>query len=200
MKRILILTAATGAFLLSSAPAELAAQGKVNPRTTQERVEQDRSDRGWEDIILGRRDAERGQADRRAQAGPPFCRNGQGHPVHGRRWCAEKGFGVGTGLGSLGDIRWEEEGWGDVILRAPRNERDVIQRGGLLDVLGSVILGRFDQQAQRLGSGEPLTGRWLEGRDGPRVLWLQAGQTPVAQLLDTDRDGRVDRIRLNGGR
>lgn len=27
--------------------------------------------------------------------GPKFCRNGVGHPVFGRRWCLEKGFGLG---------------------------------------------------------------------------------------------------------
>lgn len=201
MKRMLILTAAAGAFLLGGAPAELAAQGKGKVKVAQERVERrgQQDDRSWEDIILGRRDAERGQSARGAQAGPPFCRNGQGHPVHGRRWCAEKGFGLGTGLGSLGDIRWEERGWEDIVFRTPRREQAALDRGGLIDVLGSVVLGRFDRQARVLGAGAPLSGRWLEGRDGPRVLWLQSGQTPVAQLVDTNRDGRVDRIRLNGG-
>jgi hypothetical protein len=28
-------------------------------------------------------------------AAPSFCRNGSGHPVHGRRWCIEKGYGLG---------------------------------------------------------------------------------------------------------
>lgn len=27
--------------------------------------------------------------------GPAFCRSGAGHPVFGRRWCLEKGFGLG---------------------------------------------------------------------------------------------------------
>jgi hypothetical protein len=27
--------------------------------------------------------------------GPAFCRSGAGHPVHGRRWCLQKGFGLG---------------------------------------------------------------------------------------------------------
>ncbi len=29
-----------------------------------------------------------------AQNAPPFCRSGAGHPVHGRRWCEERGWGV----------------------------------------------------------------------------------------------------------
>lgn len=28
--------------------------------------------------------------------GPPFCRNGNGHPVHGRQWCVDKGWGLGN--------------------------------------------------------------------------------------------------------
>lgn len=28
--------------------------------------------------------------------GPAFCRSGAGHPVFGRRWCLEKGFGLGN--------------------------------------------------------------------------------------------------------
>ena len=30
-----------------------------------------------------------------ADASPSFCRSGAGHPVHGRAWCIDKGFGLG---------------------------------------------------------------------------------------------------------
>jgi hypothetical protein len=30
-----------------------------------------------------------------ASASPAFCRSGAGHPVHGRSWCIDKGFGLG---------------------------------------------------------------------------------------------------------
>ena len=30
-----------------------------------------------------------------ASAAPSFCRSGAGHPVHGREWCVQKGFGLG---------------------------------------------------------------------------------------------------------
>lgn len=33
--------------------------------------------------------------------GPPFCRNGTGHPVHGMQWCREREFGQG-GVGRGG--------------------------------------------------------------------------------------------------
>ncbi len=45
-------------------------------------------------IVIGR-----GGIDERFRAnrgrGPMFCRTGAGHPVFGRRWCLEKGFGLG---------------------------------------------------------------------------------------------------------
>ena len=45
-------------------------------------------------IVIGR-----GGIDERFLAnrgrGPKFCRTGAGHPVFGRRWCLEKGFGLG---------------------------------------------------------------------------------------------------------
>lgn len=41
-----------------------------------------------------------GRVDERFRArrgrGPAFCRSGAGHPVFGRRWCLEKGFGLGN--------------------------------------------------------------------------------------------------------
>ena len=36
--------------------------------------------------------------------GPKFCRTGSGHPVFGRRWCLEKGFG----LGDRDDVFWDD--------------------------------------------------------------------------------------------
>jgi len=54
-------------------------------------VFRDRDDRI---IVIGR-----GGIDERFRAnrgrGPMFCRTGAGHPVFGRRWCLEKGFGLG---------------------------------------------------------------------------------------------------------
>jgi hypothetical protein len=45
-------------------------------------------------IVIGRRGIdERFRANR--GGGPKFCRTGAGHPVFGRRWCLEKGFGLG---------------------------------------------------------------------------------------------------------
>jgi hypothetical protein len=38
--------------------------------------------------------------------GPAFCRSGEGHPVHGRQWCRDKGWDVsGTSVFDLGRAR-----------------------------------------------------------------------------------------------
>jgi hypothetical protein len=41
--------------------------------------------------------------------GPAFCRSGEGHPVHGRQWCRDKGWDVsGTSVFDLGRARDRE--------------------------------------------------------------------------------------------
>lgn len=45
-------------------------------------------------IVLGDDDIRRRLRGRNGH-GPPFCRSGAGHPVHGRAWCLEKGWGLG---------------------------------------------------------------------------------------------------------
>lgn len=138
--------------------------------------------------------ADRANEGERAGA-PAFCRSGEGHPVWGRDWCIDKGFGLGDG----------QEAWGvdsdieDIVLRRPSPERDVLDRGGLIDVLGDVVFGRLALQSLVLGAEEPLEGAWLRGDDGPAVLRVQAGDLPVAELVDDGRDGSVDRILLNLG-
>lgn len=125
---------------------------------------------------------------------PSFCRSGEGHPVWGRAWCADKGFGLGDS-----DRVW---GWSrdieDVVLRRPDRDRS-LDRGGLADVLGDIVFGRIALQSLVLGADEPLTGSWLGQRDGPRVLRVQAGDVPVAELVDSDRDDEIDVILFNLG-
>lgn len=135
-------------------------------------------------------------AEDRDREGPPaFCRSGEGHPVWGRDWCIDKGFGLGDGNGVWGVDR----DIGDIILRRPDPERRVVDRGGLIDVLGDVVFGRLALQSLVLGADEPLEGRWLAEREGPRVLRVQAGDLPVAELIDYGRDDSVDRIVFNLG-
>jgi hypothetical protein len=125
--------------------------------------------------------------DDRNGNGPPFCRNGQGHPVHGMAWCREKGWGNA----SLRSVRWE-----DVILRRPRGvAQSDLGRSVLMDVLGRTVYGRFDQQRYRLGTNAPLVGRWLDTSNGT-VLNLYSGGLQIAQILDRNRDGRADVVRI----
>lgn len=141
------------------------------------------------------RDDDRYDRDARGakRGGPKFCQNGAGHPVHGRQWCREKGFGVGSDRG----VYWEDRGWEDIILRGPRDadrRRGVLDRGGLADVLGGVIFGRLEGERRRLGGEEALTGRWMSPAGGARVLQVRSGSVPVAELTDLDGDGRIDAV------
>lgn len=158
------------------------------------RDRRDRADDRWEtnDDARGSRNGRvRGREARRGN-GPPFCRNGDGHPVHGLEWCRDKGWS---------DAGWRDVSWGDVILnpreRTRTRDRDRLERGGLLDVLGDVVLGRLDARSRAVGGGA-LTGRWVEGRT--RVLQVRAGDAPLAELMDADRDGRIDRVLVRGPR
>lgn len=121
---------------------------------------------------------------------PSFCRSGAGHPVWGRQWCVDKGFGLGTD----GDYRWSRVlDPSNVVLTRSATTGD-LTRDVLMDVLGSVVLNRLATHAVTLGLQEPLTGRWIgEANDtGARVLLVSSGRRPVAEMVDVNRDGRAD--------
>jgi hypothetical protein len=117
---------------------------------------------------------------------PAFCRNGQGHPVFGREWCLDKGFGLGSRNGTI----WSRGGIDDVVWRRPTADR--LDRGGLVGVLGDIIFGRLAFQAMTLGYDQPLVGYWVAQPEGPRILRVHSGDYEVAELVDTDRDDRAD--------
>lgn len=117
---------------------------------------------------------------------PAFCRSGAGHPVGGREWCLDKGFGLGSRNGTL----WSRGGIDDVIWRRPTADR--LDRGGLAGVLGDVIFGRLAFQAITLGYDQPLVGFWVAEPEGPRILRVHSGDYEVAEFVDTDRDDRAD--------
>jgi hypothetical protein len=124
---------------------------------------------------------------RDAKGAPSFCRSGEGHPVWGRQWCIDKGFGVGE----MDDVRWARVlDIGDVRIR-PRTEAE-LTRDVLLDVLGDVVFNRLASHAITLGLVEPLAGRWIGEPAGPRVLLLTSGGRPVAEIVDVDRDDRAE--------
>jgi hypothetical protein len=145
------------------------------------RRERERRDSRYDPYdIFDRRD------DRYDRRGPAFCRSGQGHPVRGRQWCRDKGFGLGRDTSR--DI------WGDIIFRDRRYDNRSLSRSTLGDILGSVILGRFDSYGRNYYGNGSLNGRWLDNRAS--VLQLYMGSTPIARLIDTNRDGRVDNVSL----
>ncbi len=142
----------------------------------------------------------RGQDDRfdppnRGNAnGPAFCRSGAGHPVHGRQWCRDKGYGLG------GNARWDQVRWDDVIFRRPQQRTNLeLSRDVLSDVLGGVVFGRLDGRRRASGISEPLNGRWVN-YDNRSVLLVNAGSYPLAELIDSNRDRRVDLVLVNAGR
>lgn len=125
------------------------------------------------------------------QQGPAFCRSGQGHPVHGRYWCVDKGFG-------LGGIVWRQQRWDDVILRSPRRGSRV-DRATLGSLLGDVVLGRLEGHGRRLRLNGALSGRWMQTDAGGQILEIRAGRTPFAELVDRNGNGRIDVVLLNTG-
>lgn len=130
----------------------------------------------------------RRMGDRQPSANAPaFCRSGAGHPVHGREWCMDKGFGLGSRSGTL----WSRGSVEDIIFRR-RTDGDRLDRGGLAGVLGDIVFGRLALQSVALGYDQPLTGVWVAQPDGPRILRVRSGEYEVAEFVDRDRNDRVE--------
>ena len=173
-------------------------------RDDDDRYERRRDDDGWynqrrggdDDWYENRRDrGDRWEQERRGNGqGPAFCRSGAGHPVYGRQWCVQKGFGLGR------NVRWDRVRWDDVIFRRPMPRRDYeLRRDVLQDVLGSVVFGRLDMRRRQYGINAPLTGYWrVDG--GRSVMLVTAGGFPLAELIDHNYDRRVDMVLVNFGR
>lgn len=164
--------------------------------TDRRRRRGDRRDRStWEH--RRDRDPRHRQRDRRRGA-PAFCRSGEGHPVHGRRWCIDKGFGLGSRSYQQRGSRWEQHRWDDVILsRRLLQRRDVLDARALNDVLGRRALQRLVRhQRDRHGTRAPLRGRFVTTRRDALVLQVRAGRLPLAEFVDHDRDRRVDVVLL----
>ena len=130
--------------------------------------------------------------DRQPREGSPaFCRSGAGHPVWGREWCLEKGFGLGVSDRTI----WSRATVEDVVFRRRPDTGLVLDSDGLLDVLGDIVLGRLALQSLVLGYDEPLVGHWVytpQEPEAPWVLRVNAGDVVVAELVDRDRDDDVD--------
>jgi hypothetical protein len=121
---------------------------------------------------------------------PAFCRSGEGHPVWGREWCLNKGFG----LGDYRDVRWGRTTDVRDIVFLQQVDRSSLARDVLISVLGDVVFNRLGLHALTLGYSDPLTGVWLGEPTGPRVLRLSSGTVPIAEIYDGDRDNRADAL------
>ena len=126
--------------------------------------------------------------DRVKEGSPAFCRSGQGHPVWGRQWCLDKGFGLGADR----DVRWgTTRNIGDIIL-GRQTRSGILTRDALLSLLGPVAFDRLALHALTLGYTDPLTGMWRSEASGPNVLLVNSGSRPIAEFVDTNRDQRSD--------
>ena len=144
------------------------------------------------------RDYDRDGNNGNAKGGPAFCRSGAGHPVYGRQWCYNKGYGLGSNNNDRNDrnVRWDRVTWDDVIFRRRPNYTTNLDRNVLLDMLGGSVFNRLDAQRRYFGINAPLVGQW-NSYEGNSVLLLNAGGFPIAELVDRNGDRRVDYILLN---
>jgi hypothetical protein len=118
---------------------------------------------------------------------PAFCRSGEGHPVWGREWCLDRGFGLGSRSGTI----WSRSRVNDIVfLRSV--EPDRLARARLLDLLGDVVFNRLAVHALALGYAEPLHGTWVAEPAAPQILRVYSGDVAVAELVDLNRDNRVN--------
>jgi hypothetical protein len=121
---------------------------------------------------------------------PAFCRSGAGHPVWGREWCIDKGFG----LGDYGDYRWGRTSDVGDILYSRGTLGDVLVGTALQTLLGPAAFNRLALHAVTLGLLDPLVGRFVGEPTGPQYLVVNSGTYPVAELYDTNRDSRWDNL------
>lgn len=119
---------------------------------------------------------------------PSFCRSGAGHPVWGRQWCLDKGFG----LGSYQDYRWGRTTDVSNIVFPRSGIGSTLGTSALAGLLGSNTFNRLALHAVTLGLLEPLTGRWVSEPTGPQMLMVNSGSYPVAEMVDTNRDFRLE--------
>jgi hypothetical protein len=133
--------------------------------------------------------AQRGKARGKKQNGPAFCRSGEGHPVYGRQWCIDRGFG-------LGSVTWRKVPPGQVKFgRVPQGPIDAGRLGWreVAEILTDAALDEIFGDSRRDLDRERLAGQWRGGdTEGLLVFELLLGDEPVAELTDLDLDGQVD--------
>jgi hypothetical protein len=68
-------------------------------------------------------------------------------------------------------------------------------RRGLNDLLGDHFFARLTSHSRSLGYDDHLSGEWFDDGDG-RIITVFAGDRPIADLIDRDRDGRAEDVRF----
>ena len=145
----------------------------------------------WEVVVVRdeRRDRGRGRAVPRR--GPDFCSRGGGHPVHGWRWCDDRGY--------LRAPVWRSVNPGRLQFRRSAWESGVFGARDLVRILGENAVEDLYRNARWMGAREPLQGRWMPTRDRrARILQVRAGSIPLAEFRDLDGDRRVDVLLVAG--
>jgi hypothetical protein len=137
---------ATLAVALVAVPATADAQGRGNgkgrdrdtnrPELIRRGEDRRADDRRWDDQRRGDR------------PGPAFCRSGAGHPVHGRQWCRDKGFGLG------GDVLFGRTG------RVDDRRSDVYGSAGSYERAHQDFHLRHDRQCRMRAAERPLDIQW----------------------------------------
>lgn len=119
---------------------------------------------------------------------PAFCRSGAGHPNWGRQWCIDKGFG----LGNSNNTRWGRATTvGDIIFGQSLSAGD-LARTALIAAIGDVAFNRLALHSVSLGYSEPLTGVYYTDPNGMRLMRVNSGAYPVAEIVDSNTDNRAD--------
>jgi len=140
--------------------------------------------------------APRGKGKKRsARSGnQPFCASGQGHPAHGWRWCADRGWVRAQPRYATPRSQWVRVDSRDIWFYddyAPIGR--TFGPRGLHQILGDQVMEDLYQRAHYLGARGALEGRWVQGPDRrSRVLQVRAGNTPLAEFTDRNGDWRVD--------
>lgn len=131
--------------------------------------------------------------DELSEGSPSFCRSGAGHPNWGRQWCIDKGFGLGVD-NNLNNVRWGRALDANDVVFAREPTSTTLTRAALEAVLGQRAVDRLAVHAITLGLVDPLVGTWRTDPAGPRVLLVNSGRYPVAEIVDVNGDLRSDRM------
>ena len=131
--------------------------------------------------------------DELKEGSPSFCRSGAGHPNWGRQWCLDKGFGLGVDNG-LNNVRWGRALDANDVVFVREPAAATLTRAALEAVLGQRAVDRLALHAITLGLVDPLVGTWRTDPAGPRVLLVNSGRYPVAEIVDVNGDLRSDRM------